>query len=1106
MHRSLMAGLVGLAVLASSPLPAAETAAPLWLRYPALSPDGSQIAFSFAGGLWLVPSAGGAARPLVASDVYVSRPVWSPDGQTIAFSADRYGNPDIFVIPADGGAATRLTQDSSPDRPTGFTADGTAILFGARRLGDATATHTLPSPGQNEQLYSVPAAGGRERMVLPILAHEAVEAPGGGRLLYEDQPGIEQAWRKHDLSAQAHDIWLYDEASGQHTRLTGFAGEDRDPAWAPDGQSFYYLSERSGSFNVWQQALDPAAAPLQITHHDTHPVRFLSVSNAGDIAYGYDGELWLLPAGAAEPQKVRVELARDAIDQGPRYVTFDYGASEFDLSPSGREIAFIVRGEVFVMSIDGEVTRRLTSTPEQERSLSFSPDGRSLLYASERDGSWGIYESSLLLDEEPDFFDATLIEERLLLDTLADEFQPLYDPQGERIAFLQNRDEIRLFDIASGEVKTLLGPEFNYSYSDGDTSFSWSPDGRWISASYSPNPNNPDVALIDTRGNQPPINVAPNGFYDFDSSWSADGRYVLWMSDLLGLRRTDQNPDQVDVLVAAVTREASDRLRLGEKDYQRLLDNEAAAEDAAAAEADPESEADEEAAAEDGGAAEDTGVDLGWIEPESENIARRIFRLTPFSASIGYYHLSEDGEYLTYIVYEQGGDGSYTATGYELQHRTSSLTQLFSGLSVDWIDAEMSPDESTLYMLSPWGFYSVSVYDGAVDYISYSAEMPLDRAAEREYIFDHVWRLTQQKFFRRDMGGVDWTFYREAYRKFLPFIDNGYDFAELLSEMVGELNASHTGSGYSGWRSRNDGDQTAYLGLFYDLGWDGAGAKIARVLPGGPADKAGSRIVPGVIIETVDGQAIGAEENLSQYLNTIRGRDTRLGLRDPASGDSWEEVLSPISSWEERDLAYWLWVDERRAMVAELSGGRIGYVHIPDMDEDSYRIAYANILGRYADTEALVVDIRFNGGGNLTNQLLALLSGRQYLTWVPGDKGQTAIEPLGRWTRPSVVLTNPAAYSDGHIFPFSYKELGLGKIVGEPVPGTGTAVWWEDQQDWTIYYGVPQAGFKTNDGTWLENAQLEPDVYVGISPEDKVAGRDPQLAKAVEVLLEELGE
>ncbi|HKY94762.1 MAG TPA: hypothetical protein VJL84_05625, partial [Kiloniellales bacterium] len=808
--------LVVSAVLAgSSPSFAAEANPPLWLRYPAVSPDGSSIAFAYDGSLYVVPAEGGTARPLITSDVYATRPVWSPDGQSIAFAADRFGNLDVFITPAAGGAATRLTAHSSDDLPSGFTADGAEVLFLSWRLGDAQATYTAPSLNQHAQLYAVPAAGGRERMVLPLMAHEAQEAPGGGRILYEDQPGIEQDWRKHEVSAQARDIWLYNEADGSFTKLSTFEGEDRNPVWSPDERAVYWLSERSGSFNVWRRDLATGAAEEQVTSHDTHPVRFLSISKGGDLVYAWDGEIWRLAAGADAPAKVGIVLPRDTLDAGPHFVTFDYGASEFDVSPSGEEIAFVVRGEVFVMSIDGSVTRRITDTVEQERSVSFSPDGRRLIYASERNGSWGLYESAIALDEEPDFFDATLIEESVLLDTPADEFQPLYDPTGERIAFLKDREFLSVLDRHNGSVKTVLGEQYNYSYSDGDITYDWSPDGRWLCTSYAPSPEHPDIAVVDTRGNQPPKVLVPNGFYDLECQWSPDGRYVVWQSDLLGLRRTDTNPDQVDVLVAAVTREAADRIELGPTNYRRLLDKEWAEAEAAAAEAEVENVGAEE------------GIDM--LELELDGVERRVYRITPFSTSIGFFQLIEGGEALVFITYEPAVENSYTASGYVYRHRSQSLQQLFTDLPVDWIDAEVSPDELSLYMPSPWGFYAISLADGTTNYLSYEAEMRLDEGAERAHIFDHVWRLTATKFYSRDMHHVDWAAYGEAYRRFLPHVTNGFDFAELLSEMVGELNASHTGSGY--WPTRSDGDRTAKLGLFFDETWRGAGYKVTAVLP-----------------------------------------------------------------------------------------------------------------------------------------------------------------------------------------------------------------------------------------------------------------------------------
>jgi tricorn protease len=1081
--------VVSAALLAATPtLGADDSNHPLWLRYPAVSPDGSSIAFAYGGSLYVVPADGGLARPLVTSDVYATRPVWSPDGQSIAFAADRFGNFDVFVIPAAGGAAERLTAHSGADFPSGFTADGGEVLFLSDRLGDATATYTIPSLTQHAQLYAVPVTGGRERIVLPLIAHEAVEAPSGGKILYEDQPGIEQEWRKHDLSAQARDIWLYDETESSFTKLSTFEGEDRNPVWSPDGSAAYWLSERSGSFNVWRRDLATDAPEQQITAHDTHPVRFLTVSKGGDLVYAWDGEIWRLPAGADAATKVDIVLPRDTLGEGPRYVVFDYGASEFDISPAGSEIAFVVRGEVFVMSIDGGVTRRITDTVEQERSVSFSPDGRRLLYASERNGSWGLYESAIVLDEEPEFFDATLVEESVLLDTPSDEFQPAYDPTGERVAFLKDREVLSVLDLYSGSVKTVLGEQYNYSYADGDISYDWSPDGRWLCTSFAPNPEHPDVAIVDTRGNQPPKVLVPNGFYDMDCEWSPDGRYVIWLSDILGLRRSDANPEQMDVLLAALTREAADRIELGPTDFKRLQNKEWAEAEAAAAEAELDN------------VEADPGIDM--IDLELDGVERRIYRITPFSTSIGFFQLIEGGEALVLITYEPAVENSWTASGYIYRHRSQSLQQLFTELPVDWIDAEVSPDEYSLYMPSPWGFYQISLADGFTSYLSYEAEMRLDETAERAHIFDHVWRLTDVKFYTRDMHQVDWAAYGEAYRRFLPHISNGRDFAELLSEMVGELNASHTGSGYWPWRT--DADKTAKLGLFFDETWQGAGYKVAAVLANGPADNADSRIVPGVIITAVDGVEVGPADSIYPLLNRKHDRDTRLSLLDPVTGEAWEEVLLPISQWEEHRLAYWYWIDQRREMVRALSNGRVGYVHIEAMDEASYRQVYTNIFGRYRDAEALVVDVRFNQGGNLTNQLLALLGGQQYLTWEPGDQGSGSIEPYNRWTKPSAVLTNPAAYSDGHIFPFSYKELGIGPLVGEAVPGTGTAVWWEDLQDGVLYYGVPQGGMRDMNGNWLENNQLEPDVFVPMLPGDVVAGRDPQLEAAVKLLLEGL--
>ena len=387
--------------------------------------------------------------------------------------------------------------------------------------------------------------------------------------------------------------------------------------------------------------------------------------------------------------------------------------------------------------------------------------------------------------------------------------------------------------------------------------------------------------------------------------------------------------------------------------------------------------------------------------------------------------------------------------------------------------------------------------------IGYAAELTARSTAVREHLFEHVWRQAGKKFYDPKLHGVDWDGLWANYRRLLPELENDRDFAELLSEMLGELNASHTGCRYR--PKRPDGAATASLGLLFDNVYDGPGLRVHEVLAGGPCARADSKVSAGDVITHIDGVELTRTTNPWPLLDRKAGKRVRLTLR-AASGALNDQVLKAISSGRERQLLYERLIERRRKIVVEASGGRLGYVHVRGMNDASFRSVFRDALGRHGDAEGLVVDTRFNGGGWLHDDLVVFLSGKPYNEFVPRGKtrGQMGGEPQFRWARPSVVLQSEGNYSDAHIFPWAYKHHSLGKLVGTGVAGTGTAVWWERLMEPALVFGIPQVGMVTPAGEYLENLTLEPDVLVFNDPVQVARGVDQQLLEAVKVLLADI--
>lgn len=1062
--KPLLCGLL----LGAATLSASAQERPLWLRYPAISPDGKTIAFAYQGDIYTVPTVGGEARRLTSTEAYECYPVWSPDGKQIAYTSDRNSSGvNIYIMPASGGKARQLTTHSGREIPQAFTPDGRYLIFKAH-IQDPASSALFPNSLLTE-LYRVPVTGGRPEQILATPAEAVNVSRDGRRILYQEIKSFENEWRKHHTSSASRDLLEYDFDKKTYRFVARHDGEDSDPVYSPTGKSFYFLSERNGgSMNVYEGNLaGPATEAKALTQLKGDPVRFLSSSADGLLCFGYAGEIYTLVPGRSE-QRVPIRISKDQAPDEELHLSMSRSLGSSAVSPDGKQIAFLSRGDVFVTATDYTTTRQITKGSQAERGVSFGADNKSVVYASTKDGSWDLYIAKVERGEDQNFPNAMAISDEKLIPSLKGEkMYPSFSPDGNEVAFLYQREKLMVYNLKTRQTRQITDGKQTL-----DPDFVWSPNGKWIAFSYVSRGRGPytDVGIVSAQGDQPIQNLTNSGYFSSNPRWSTDGNILLYATDKYGMRNHASWGSMNDIMAVFLNRAAYEKFRMNDEDLALLeeAEKQAKADTTKTKKAQP---------------AKSTNGVIEW-----DNLDLRTVRITPTSSRLGDYILSSDNKKLFYFSATEAGQDLWV---YDMRKHTTQLQKKMN-LSSPFFASDKKGTKLFILGASPM---TLDPKTDATKPITMAGYRHIDRIREREVMYEEVVREEEARFYRKDMHGVNWKKLTDHYRTFLPYIDNNQDFAEMLSELLGELNVSHTGSGA---RSSSSAFPTAELGVFVSPVAGSGALHVDEVVAGGPFDNSRTKLQKGSLITAIDGEKLEAGKDYFPLLNDKAGKRLLVSFRT-ASGEQVDEVIRPISSSALNDLLYKRWVKQRAEEVERVSKGTLGYVHIPSMGDPSFRTVYSDVMGKYYQKKGIVIDIRYNGGGRLHEDIEAFFTGKHYADQVVRDRQYSEMSSR-RWNRPSVLVTCEADYSNAHGTPWVYQHLKVGKVVGMPVAGTMTSVNWVTLLDPSVYFGIPAVGFRLFDGRYLENTQMEPDVVVPLDPTKVLQGVDTQIEKAVEVL------
>lgn len=1048
-----------------------------FVRFPALSPDGKTLSFSYQGDICLVPVEGGTANRLTIHEGYEGISLWSPDGKNIAFVSNRFGNDDIFVMPTSGNGQTRrLTYHSAKDVVTDW--HGETLYFSTKRENVQIE--------REREIHQISATGGTPKLALQALGDEAVISPDGRFIAYTR--GINTNDRYAYKGAAQKDIWLFDTKNNVFKQITAFAGNDINPQWA-DNRTLLYISAESGKFNIYKITLDengaPKTKPEALTKYKDDNVRYFKVSKNGKtVAFEYETDIYVTDIENGSPRLVNISIPSDFRMTPIEYRNSSGDMQSFGISPNGKLIAFAVRGEIFVKENGKEKPRsvRITNHPANDKNPEWLNDS-TLVFSSDR---FGQYDLMLVRSADPaqkNIFRALKLEEIRLTESKEDEEDFAVSPDGKKIAYRRGLGELRVAEIENGKIKSVTQLLNSWASPSGLT---WSPDGRFLAYSLEDLLFNEEIYIQPVDGGKA-VNVSMHPKQDYSPKWSPDGSKLGFLSA--------RNNGDVDVWFVWLKKSDWEKTAL---DWER----------------------EEEAEKEDNkGNAPEAGKKQGEkpeekvvkTEIDFERIHERLVQLTSLPGNESDLNISKDGKTF-YFVTNRSGRASFNADNdlFSVKWNGKELKNLTSGNTSPYA---VTPDKNvkSLYYLTKGGRMSKIDLAGAKsEGLPFNASYTVNHPAERMQIFEEAWRTINNGFYDPQFHGRNWEALRKKYRERAEKASTERDFRDVVNLMLGELDASHMGL-YGSDRAILPNETTGLLGIAIEPLKEGV--KILRVVPNTPADREKSKLNTGEVITAVDGVSITAADNFYAFFINKAGQEVLLTVKD-AEGKQREVVIVPVASLNEQ--LYEEWVIERRKLTEKLSGGKLGYLHISGMDWESFERFEREITAVADGKEGIVIDVRYNGGGWTTDYLMITLGSRQHAYTVPRGAAQNLEKehknfrsfypfserlPFAVWTKPSIALCNESSYSNAEIFSHAYKNLKLGTLVGMPTYGAVISTGGRTLIDGSLVR-LPFRGWYSYQGD--ENMELipaKPNVELDNAPDSKFKGRDEQLEKAVNLLL-----